>query len=110
MGKGAVAMAMYPEDLLRPMREELRSIGFSELRTAQEVDAALKEEKRTALVGVNSVCERPPGRAARVGGNSVCRCAAGRARPAIARAISPAPRPELLLTVFAGQDAEATAR
>jgi putative YphP/YqiW family bacilliredoxin len=94
IGKGALAMAMYPEDLLRPMREELRSIGFSELRTAQEVDAALKEEKRTALVVVNSVCG----------------CAAGRARPAIARAISRAPRPELLLTVFAGQDAEATER
>jgi putative YphP/YqiW family bacilliredoxin len=87
-------MAMYPEDLLRPMREELRSIGFNELRTGQEVDAALKEEKRTALVVVNSVCG----------------CAAGRARPAIARAISRTPRPELLYTVFAGQDSEATER
>ncbi len=87
-------MAMYPEDLLRPMREELRGIGFRELRTSEEVDAALKEEKRTALVVVNSVCG----------------CAAGRARPAIARAISRTPRPEVLLTVFAGQDAEATER
>jgi putative YphP/YqiW family bacilliredoxin len=87
-------MAMYPEDLLRPMREELRGVGFRELRTAEEVDAALKEEKRTTLVVVNSVCG----------------CAAGRARPAIARAISRTPRPELLLTVFAGQDADATER
>lgn len=85
---------MYPEELLTPMRQELTSIGFRELRTAAEVDAALKEEKRTALVVVNSVCG----------------CAAGRARPAIARAIARAARPELLFTVFAGQDAEATAR
>jgi len=76
------------------MRQELTSIGFRELRTADEVDAALKQEKRTVLVVVNSVCG----------------CAAGRARPAIARAISRAARPELLFTVFAGQDAEATDR
>ena len=63
---------MYPEHLLTPMRQELTSIGFRELRTADEVDAALKQEKRTVLVVVNSVCG----------------CAAGRARPAIARAIS----------------------
>jgi putative YphP/YqiW family bacilliredoxin len=85
---------MYPEELLTPMRQELTSIGFRELRTAEEVDAALKQEKRTALVVVNSVCG----------------CAAGRARPAIARAIARAARPELLYTVFAGQDADATAR
>jgi len=85
---------MYPEELLTPMRQELTSIGFRELRTADEVDAALKQENRTALVVVNSVCG----------------CAAGRARPAIARAIARAARPELLFSVFAGQDAEATAR
>ena len=85
---------MYPEHLLTPMRQELTSIGFRELRTGDEVDAALKQEKRTVLVVVNSVCG----------------CAAGRARPAIARAISRAARPELLITVFAGQDAEATDR
>ena len=85
---------MYPEHLLTPMRQELTSIGFRELRTGDEVDAALKQEKRTVLVVVNSVCG----------------CAAGRARPAIARAISRAARPELLFTVFARQDAEATDR
>ena len=44
---------MYPEHLLTPMRQELTSIGFRELRTADEVDAALKQEKRTVLVVVN---------------------------------------------------------
>ena len=85
---------MYPEEFVRPMRRELTSIGFQELRTAQEVDAALKEEKRTVLVVVNSICG----------------CAAGKARPGIAKALSHAARPEVLTTVFAGQDTEATNR
>jgi putative YphP/YqiW family bacilliredoxin len=76
------------------MRDELTNIGFRELRTPAEVDAALKNEKRTALVVVNSVCG----------------CAAGKARPAIAKALTHSVRPELLLTVFAGQDREATER
>ena len=47
---------MYPEELLTGMRQELTSIGFRELRTAQDVDATLQKEKRTVLVVVNSVC------------------------------------------------------
>lgn len=85
---------MFPEELILPMREELTRIGFSEMRTPEEVDATLKQEKRTVLVVVNSVCG----------------CAAGRARPAVAAALSRSARPELLTTVFAGQDADATAR
>jgi putative YphP/YqiW family bacilliredoxin len=85
---------MYPEVFVKPMREELTGIGFRELRTADEVDAALKQENRTTLVVVNSICG----------------CAAGKARPAVARALENAARPELLTTVFAGQDAEATDR
>ena len=87
-------MSMYPEEFIRPMRQELTNIGFRELVTPQEVDTALKNETRTTLVVVNSMCG----------------CAAGKARPAIARALSGKTRPEVLLTVFAGQDAEATAR
>jgi putative YphP/YqiW family bacilliredoxin len=83
---------MYPEELLTGMRKELTSIGFRELRTAQDVDAALQQEKRTVLVVVNSVCG----------------CAAGRARPAVAMALTHQARPEILTTVFAGQDREAT--
>jgi putative YphP/YqiW family bacilliredoxin len=83
---------MHPEELLRGMREELTSIGFHELRTANDVDAALQQEKRSVLVVVNSVCG----------------CAAGRARPAVAMALTHQARPEILATVFAGQDREAT--
>jgi len=87
-------VSMYPEEFITPMRQELTNIGFRELRTPEEVDAALKNEKRTTLVVVNSMCG----------------CAAGKARPAIARALSGKARPEVLLTVFAGQDGPATER
>jgi putative YphP/YqiW family bacilliredoxin len=85
---------MYPEEFVQPMRQELTNIGFRELRTPDEVDATLKSETRTTLVVVNSICG----------------CAAGKARPAIARALSGKARPEVLLTVFAGQDSAATER
>jgi len=85
---------MFPEEMVRDMREELTRIGFLEMRTPEQVDANLKPEKRTVLVVVNSVCG----------------CAAGRARPAVAAALSHGPRPEVLTTVFAGQDLDATAR
>jgi putative YphP/YqiW family bacilliredoxin len=85
---------MYPEVFVRPMRAELTGIGFREMRTPDEVDATLKQEKRTVLVVVNSICG----------------CAAGKARPAVAEALSHPARPEILATVFAGQDAEATDR
>jgi len=85
---------MYPEDMVKPMREELTRIGFRELRTPEEVDLVLGEKRGTALVMVNSICG----------------CAAGKARPGVARALEHPVRPERLLTVFAGQDPAATAR
>jgi putative YphP/YqiW family bacilliredoxin len=85
---------MYPEVFVKPMRAELTSIGFREMRTPEEVDAALQQEKRAVLVVVNSICG----------------CAAGKARPAVAQALLNLARPEILTTVFAGQDAEATDR
>ena len=85
---------MFPEEMIRPMRQELTNIGFREMRTPEDVDRTLKNEKGTVLVVVNSVCG----------------CAAGRARPAVARALAHAARPEILTTVFAGQDREATER
>ena len=85
---------MYPEQFVRPMREELTSIGFREMRTPEEVDAILEDHKRTVLVVVNSICG----------------CAAGKARPAVAKALFHSTRPEILATVFAGQDPEATDR
>jgi len=76
------------------MREELTRVGFREMRSAADVDATLKGENRTVLVVVNSVCG----------------CAAGKARPAIVHALANGPKPEVLATVFAGQDQEATAQ
>ena len=42
--------------------------------------------------------------------NSVCGCAAGKARPGIAMALQHPNRPDVLATVFAGADIEATDR
>jgi len=84
----------YDPAMVRPMREELTRIGFTELRTAAEVDAALTTERATTLVVVNSVCG----------------CAARNARPAATLALGHQARPAKLYTVFAGQDAEATER
>jgi putative YphP/YqiW family bacilliredoxin len=83
---------MFPEEMVKGMREELTRVGFREMRTPQEVDSVLKQNKGTVLVVVNSVCG----------------CAAGKARPAIAKAIANKARPDVLATVFAGQDREAT--
>lgn len=85
---------MYPEMLVRPMREELTRLGVEELRTAAEVDAALGAAEGTLLLVVNSVCG----------------CAARNARPAVAEALRHAVRPDRAVTVFAGQDREATER
>ena len=80
---------------IQPMRDELTRIGFTELRTPAEVNVALGPKSGTALVFVNSVCG----------------CAAGMARPGMAQALARSGvRPDLLLTVFAGQDRAATAR
>jgi len=89
-----IHVPMYDPTLVQPMREELTRLGFEELRTPEKVDEAMAQTDRTTLVVVNSVCG----------------CASGRARPATAMAIRNAKRPGRLLTVFAGQDAEATAR
>jgi putative YphP/YqiW family bacilliredoxin len=87
-------VSMYDPRLVQPMREELTRIGFQELRTAADVDTALGTEIAPTLVVVNSVCG----------------CAARNARPAATLAIQHTKRPAKLMTVFAGQDAEATAR
>src|SRR5213080_1620464 len=87
-------LPMYDPRLVQPMREELTRIGFQELRTPAEVDEVLGTTKDTTLVVVNSVCG----------------CAARNARPAATLALQQARRPARLLTVFAGQDAEATER
>ena len=84
---------MYPEELVKPMREELTDNGFSPLYTSEDVDNALAK-KGTTLVMVNSVCG----------------CAAGNARPAVKLASTFSPKPDVFATVFAGQDVGATAK
>lgn len=84
----------YPDFLTQPMREELTRIGFRELKTASDVDSVVKNSKGVVMVVVNSVCG----------------CAAGRARPGIADALRHSAKPDVLATVFAGADNEATER
>ena len=84
---------MYPAELVQPMREELTSIGFDELADASAVSSALSKSGTTLVVV-----------------NSVCGCAAGNARPGLGIALEQSEaRPDHLVTVFAGQDKEATA-
>ncbi len=91
---GSLHTPMYDPRLVQPMREELTRLGFVEMRTPEEVDATLRASPAPTLVVVNSVCG----------------CAARMARPAAALAIQHPRRPARLTTVFAGQDAEATAQ
>lgn len=83
----------YPEPFIAPMRAELTRVGARELRTADDVDNAVREQG-TVMIVVNSVCG----------------CAAGKARPGIAIALQHGRRPDVVATVFAGADIEATER
>lgn len=85
---------LYDPVLVQPMREELTRLGARELVTAEAVDEALSPESGNVLLVVNSVCG----------------CAARNARPAVALAAQHPTRPDAMVTVFAGQDLEATAR
>ncbi len=84
---------MYPEILVIPMREELTRLGIKEARTVAEVDRAISQPGTTMNVE-----------------NSVCGSAAGRLRPAVRLALRGGDRPSNSITVFAGQDKEATER
>ena len=81
---------MYPEELVKPMREDLTSIGFTELMTAEDVKNALDKEGTTLVVV-----------------NSVCGCAAANARPGARMSLQNAKTPDNLVTVFAGMETEA---
>ena len=84
---------MYPEIMVIPMREELTRVGIKEARTADEVDAALTQPGTTMVVV-----------------NSICGCAAGKMRPGVRLALQNSITPDRSITVFAGQDREATER
>ncbi|MCH2034351.1 MAG: BrxA/BrxB family bacilliredoxin [Tenacibaculum sp.] len=84
---------MYPEELVKPMRDQLIDAGFEALYSAEDVDSALAKEG-TTLVMVNSVCG----------------CAAGTARPGTIASIQGDKKPDHLTTVFAGVEKESTAK
>jgi len=85
---------MYPEIMVIPMREELTRLGIEELRSAADVDRVLLGYPGTTMVIVNSICG----------------CAAGRMRPAVRLALQHPTIPNNIVSVFAGQDKEATER
>jgi putative YphP/YqiW family bacilliredoxin len=87
-------VSTYPEAFIAPMRAELTRLGVEELRTADDVDAAVKTTDGTLMIVVNSVCG----------------CAAGKARPGVAMALQHATKPARVATVFAGADVDATNR
>ena len=84
----------YDETLIAPMREELASLGFKETKTAADVQREVEGTKGVTMVVVNSVCG----------------CAAGKARPGITLAMQADVKPDNFITVFAGNDVEATAK
>ena len=90
-----MAYEEYMKQMVLPMREELTRTGFQELTTVEEVENYMENASGTTLVVVNSVCG----------------CAAGLARPAATQAVlTSEKKPEHLVTVFAGQDKDATAK
>ncbi|SHI91652.1 BrxA/BrxB family bacilliredoxin [Flavobacterium haoranii] len=84
---------MYPEEMVKPMREELSVVGFQELYTAEDVEQALAKEGTTLVVV-----------------NSVCGCAARNARPGARMSLDNAKTPTQLVTVFAGVDKDAVSK
>ncbi|MDG1329439.1 MAG: BrxA/BrxB family bacilliredoxin [Flavobacteriaceae bacterium] len=81
---------MYPPELVKPMREDLTRVGFTELFNAEDVNRTLSKSGTTLVVV-----------------NSVCGCAAANARPAAAMSIQNDKKPDQIVTVFAGVDKEA---
>ena len=82
---------MDPEEIVKPMKEELTNIGFNELLTRDDVNIAI-EKPGTTLIVVNSICG----------------CAAANARPGVHLSLQNNKKPDNLVTVFAGVDNEAT--
>lgn len=83
---------MYPPELVKPMKDDLTNVGFTQLNTAEEVDNTIKNTEGTLLVVVNSVCG----------------CAAGNMRPGVKLSLQGDIKPSGLATVFAGVDTDAT--
>ena len=85
---------MYPEEVVIPMKNDLTSVGFVDLNSAELVDNIIDNESDTLLLVVNSVCG----------------CAAGNMRPGVKLSLNNEKTPKAMGTVFAGFDTEATAQ
>jgi putative YphP/YqiW family bacilliredoxin len=83
----------YPEQICTPMRQDLTLAGFEEIKSAEQADQVIPNSKGTLLLLINSICG----------------CAAGTARPGVKLSLKGDKKPNKLVTVFAGQDIEATA-
>lgn len=84
-------MGNYPEELVAPIREDLKQVGFKEMMTAEDVENAIQEGGNTVLVV-----------------NSVCGCAAGIARPAVKMSLQVGEiLPDTKITAFAGMEFDA---
>ncbi|MDQ0208913.1 BrxA/BrxB family bacilliredoxin [Alkalicoccobacillus murimartini] len=83
----------FINDVVQGARQEMVESGYQELTTPEDVDTVL-QQKGTSLVMINSVCG----------------CAGGIARPTAAYMKNYETKPDRFLTVFAGQDKEATAK
>jgi putative YphP/YqiW family bacilliredoxin len=83
----------YPEQICTPMRQDLTFAGFEEIKSAEQADQVIPNSKGTLLLLINSICG----------------CAAGTARPGVKLSLKGDKKPNKLVTVFAGQDIEATA-
>jgi putative YphP/YqiW family bacilliredoxin len=81
---------MYPEEFVKPMRQDLAQAGFQELFTAVDVQEAVNTSGTTLVVV-----------------NSICGCAAANARPAAKMSLNNTKVPNRIVTVFAGVDTEA---
>ena len=82
---------MYPAELVKPMREDLTSVGFIELKNSSDVNTQVPNCETAVLIV-----------------NSVCGCAAANARPGVKHSLENEKTPAKLFTVFAGVDKEAT--
>ena len=61
---------MYPFEIVKPMKEELTSLGFKDLTTAKEVNKNISSSQTAVLIV-----------------NSVCGCAAANARPGVIQSL-----------------------
>ncbi|HBV03874.1 BrxA/BrxB family bacilliredoxin [Mammaliicoccus lentus] len=82
---------LYMNDVVSSARNEIEVAGYKQLTTKEEVEETFNKPGTTFVMV-----------------NSVCGCAGGIARPAAQHALHYDKLPDQLVTVFAGQDKEAT--